>query len=215
MGTVARSSGRANGRARARPAGPPPPAIPPCPVRRFTPDEYHRLTEAGILTPDDRVELLHGWLVPKMTLHPSHAYVVNTLMRALLALVGPNRSVRVQQPITTPDSEPEPDLVVASGPDRDYKSRHPRASECLLVVEVAEASLRADQTTKLQLYAAARVGVYWVVNLVERRVEVYTRPRGGKSPGYRHRQDYGPGEAVPVVVAGRELGRLAVEELLP
>jgi hypothetical protein len=80
---------------------------------------------------------------------------------------------------------------------------------------VSDSSLPEDQTTKLEMYAAAKVAVYWVVNLVDRRVEVYTQPKGGKNPAYRQRTDYGPDDEVPVVVGGKELGRIAVKELLP
>jgi hypothetical protein len=192
-----------------------PPAVPPLPVHRFTVDEYHKLGEIGVLTENDRVELISGWIVPKMTIYPPHNYAVSALMKAFLALVGPTGVVRVQQPITTPDSEPEPDVVLATGRDADYKSRNPKPSECIVLVEVADSSLREDQTTKLELYAGAKVAVYWIVNLVERRIEVYTEPRGGKNPAYKQRKDYGPEDEVPVVVGGKQLGRIAVKELLP
>jgi hypothetical protein len=193
----------------------PPPAIPPFPVRRLSVSEYHKMAEAGVLTAGDRVELIHGWLVPKMTLNPPHTYAVGTLMKSLLALAGSRGVVRVQQPITTSDSEPEPDIVLASGRDGDYKTRHPKPSECVVVVEVADSTLREDRTTKLGLYAGARVAVYWIVNLIDRRVEVYTQPKGGKNPVYKQQTNYGPDDAVPVVVGGKELGRIPVKELLP
>lgn len=192
-----------------------PPAIPPLPVHRFTVEEYHKLAEIGVLTPGDRVELIHGWIVAKMTLNPPHNYGVNALMRALIGLAGNAATVRVQQPITTNDSEPEPDVVLAVGSHADYKTRQPGPSECVLVAEVADSTLRQDQTTKLELYAGAKVAVYWVVNLVDRRVEVYTQPRGGKNPTYKTRTDYGPDDRVPVVVAGARIGTIAVKELLP
>jgi hypothetical protein len=80
---------------------------------------------------------------------------------------------------------------------------------------VADSTLHRDQTTKLELYAGAKVAVYWIVNLVDRRVEVYTQPRGGKSPTYKTRTDYGPDDAVPVVIAGKRVGTIAVKDLLP
>lgn len=191
-----------------------PPAIPPLPVRRFTVEEYHTLGEIGVLKPSDRVELIHGWIVAKMTINPPHNFAVTALMEQLLAL-GASATVRVQQPITTADSEPEPDVVFAIGSKADYKARQPAPSECIIVAEVAESSLLEDQTTKLELYAGAKVAVYWVVNLVDRRVEVYTRPKGGKHPTYKARTDYGPDDAVPVVVGGKRVGTIAVKELLP
>ena len=197
-----------------KPASSLPPAVPPFAVSRFTVDEYHKLIENGVLTARHRIELIHGWLVTKMTLNPPHNYGVNALMQAFLSL-GAATTVRVQQPITTADSEPEPDVVLAVGSHADYKTRQPNPSECVVVAEVADSSLRFDQTTKLELYAGAKVAVYWIVNLMDRRVEVYTQPRGGKSPTYKQRTDYGPDDAVPVVVAGKTVGTVAVKELLP
>ena len=149
-----------------------------------------------------------------MTLNPPHNYAVTALMQHLLAL-GARAIVRVQQPITTSDSEPEPDVVLAAGTNADYKARNPGPSDALLVVEVGDSSVREDQTTKLELYAGAKVAVYWIVNLKDRRVEVYTQPRGGKSPTYKTRTDYGPDGAVPVVIAGKQVGTIAVKDLLP
>jgi hypothetical protein len=193
----------------------PAPAIPPLPVRRFTVEEYHKLGEIGVLTENDRVELIRGWIVPKMTLNPPHNNAVTALMELFQGLQVPDTTIRVQQPITTSDSEPEPDVVLASGRRPVFKTRNPKPSECIVVIEVAESSLREDQTTKLEMYAGAKVAVYWIVNLVDRRVEVYAQPRGGKNPTYKLRTDYGPDDAVPVVVGGNELGRISVKELLP
>ena len=106
-------------------------------------------------------------------------------------------------------------MVLATGSKATYKARNPKPSEVILLVEVADSSLHEDQTTKLVLYAKARIPVYWIVNLVDRHVEVYTEPRGGKNPAYKKHTDYGPDDAVPVVVAGKELGRIPVKELLP
>ncbi len=192
-----------------------PPAVPPFPVSRFTVDEYHALVENGVLAASHRIELIHGWLVTKITLNPPHSYAVGAVTDALQALQIPKTTVRVQQPITTTDSEPEPDVVLASGARADYKSRHPGPAEVVVAVEVADSSLRQDQTTKLELYAGAKVAVYWIVNLVDRRVEVYTQPRGGKNPTYKQQTNYGPDDAVPVVVGGKPVGTIAVKDLLP
>jgi hypothetical protein len=198
-----------------KPKNPPPPALPPLPVRRFTVEEYHRLIEIGLISENDRVELIRGWIVTKMGINPPHNNGVTALMELLQALQIPDTTIRVQQPITTSDSEPEPDVVLASGLRALFKTRNPKPPECIIVAEVADSSLHEDQTTKLELYAGAKVAVYWIINLIDRRVEVYTEPRGGKKPVYKQRKDYGPDDAVPVVVAGKELGRIPVKELLP
>lgn len=185
------------------------------PIRPFTVDEYHRMIGAGIFDTGPRCELIHGIVLEKRMPNPPHATVVSKLMRRLLAIAGERRAVRVQQPITLTESEPEPDLAVAEGTDDDYATTHPTPKELALVIEVSDSSLREDQTTKAALYAGAKIAVYWIVNLVDRRVEVYTQPRGGKNPGYKQQTDYGPGDEVPVVVGGKELGRIPVKELLP
>jgi Uma2 family endonuclease len=200
---------------RPKKAAPLPPAVPPFPVHRFTVEQYHKLVETGVLNAGHRVELIHGWLVEKMGINPPHNTAVNKLMKAFLALTGPGGVVRIQQPITTRDSEPEPDAVLAIGTDADYAKRNPKPAECAIVAEVADSTLHEDQTTKLELYAGAKVAEYWIVNLVDRRVEVYTAPRGKKAATYQTRTDYGPDDAVPVVVAGKKLGTIAVKELLP
>jgi hypothetical protein len=191
------------------------PAIPPFAVHRFSVDDYHKMIATGLISENDRVELIHGWIVAKMGINPPHNNGVTALMELLLALQIPNTTVRVQQPITTADSEPEPDVVLAAGLRPTFKTRNPRPSEVLLLVEVAESSLQEDQTTKLALYAGAKVAEYWIVNLVDRRVEVYTQPKGGKSPTYKARADHGPDDSVPVVIGGKRVGTIAVKELLP
>ncbi len=106
-------------------------------------------------------------------------------------------------------------MFAHSGPDEPYKKRHPRPRETELIVEVADTSLERDRGVKLKLYAAGGIAVYWVVKLVDRRVEVYTQPLGGKNPTYKQQTNYGPDDEMPVVIAGKELGRISVKELLP
>lgn len=194
---------------------PVPPAVATRPQRRFTVPEYHQLGAAGILTTRDRVELIHGLIVEKPLIRPPHTTAVGNVGRELTRLLGLDAAIRTQQPITLADSEPEPDVVLASGSPNDYGAAHPRPRQVRLVVEVADSSLAYDRTTKLGMYAVAKLPVYWVVNLIDHRVEVYTGPRGGKNPGYKTQTDYGPGDAVPVVVAGTDLGSIPVSELLP
>jgi hypothetical protein len=201
-----------------RPAASPPPVTAfDRPVRRFTVDEYHRMIATGILRSGEPYELIYGWIVEKMTINPAHAYTVGELDVRLSQLVGGRSVVRTQQPVTigAAGSEPEPDIAVAAGPSNRYKNRHPDPKDVPLVIEVADSSLAEDRSTKLQLYAAAKIPVYWILNLVDRRVEVYTQPRGGKNPTYRGQDTYGPDDSVPVVVAGTELGTILVRELLP
>jgi len=191
-------------------------AAPPL-LKRFTLDEYHRIIEHGILASGAPFELLNGWIIQKMTISPPHASAVGRTTRRLLMVLPTDLVLRVQQPISIPatDSEPEPDVAVAKGPESRYDSRHPTPRDVLLLAEVADSSILLDQGEKLIAYARARVPVYWIVNLEARRVEVYTDPRGGRTPTYRTRTDYAPGTAVPVVIAGGMVGSIPAGELLP
>ncbi|MCI0703110.1 MAG: Uma2 family endonuclease, partial [Planctomycetia bacterium] len=155
MTTAARTTHKAKSQSNGRL----PPGVPPLPVHRFTVDEYHKLIETGMISENDRVELLNGWIVAKMPINPPHNSAVNRLMKAFLSITGPDGVVRIQQPITTSDSEPEPDVVLATGTDADYKKRNPKPPEVIVAVEVADSSLHEDQTTKLELYAAAKIAV--------------------------------------------------------
>jgi Uma2 family endonuclease len=182
---------------------------------RLSVEQYHALIKAGILTPDDSVELLEGLLVVKMPKNPAHVLVKRLLRRALEAVVGKNFFVDQENPVTIKDSEPEPDICVFRGEPRDYRDRHPGAGDTALVAEVADTSLRRDRGRKQRIYAKATMPVYWIVNLVDQRIEVYADPTGpAKEPDYRKHQDYGPKDTVPVVIDGKEVGRLKVADLL-
>lgn len=170
---------------------------------------------AGILTENDRCELIHGIIVEKPVINPPHKKAVRRLLARLGAVFGGDFVIDSQAPITLVDSEPEPDVSVAVGPEDRYDDRHAGPAELVLVVEVSDTSLDYDRGEKLALYAGSRVTVYWIVNLVDRRVEVYTQPRGGRNPTYRGHVDYAPGQSVPVVTAGKTVGTIPVSELLP
>lgn len=191
-------------------------AVPTDPIWRLSIGQYHRMVQAGILTDDDPVELLEGWLVIKMPKNPPHRLTTQLTREALARLLPTGWYVDAQEPVTTQDSEPEPDVVVVRGARRDYADHHPGPRDVALVVEVADATLQRDRTLKKRLYARAGIPVYWIVNLLEKQVEVYTEPAGTADRfDYRHRQDYGPADKVPLILEGREIGCLAVQELLP
>ncbi|MEX2118365.1 MAG: Uma2 family endonuclease [Pirellulales bacterium] len=190
-------------------------ALAPFPVRRFTVEEYHRLGKLGVLTEDDRVELLDGWIVPKTNLNPSHSVSVQLVDDAVRKQLPAGWCIRIQDAITTADSEPEPDVAVVRGSIRDYTSRHPGPDDIGLVVEVADTSLARDRY-KCALYGRSAIAAYWIVNLIDRRIEVYGDPTGlDANPGYRRRADYGEDDQVPLFVDGREIARLQVRDLLP
>jgi Uma2 family endonuclease len=174
--------------------------------------EYHALLRSGQLDPADRLELLDGQLVPKMTILPPHATAVQKLFKRLLRLTPLTHTVRCQQPITLADSEPEPDVCICLGEDDRYASRHPGAAEVALVVEVADSSLAVDRGLKARLYAEAGIEVYWIVNLVDRQIEVHTSPT---AQGYAQVSLYSATQSVPVLLEGVILASLPVHEVLP
>jgi Uma2 family endonuclease len=190
--------------------------VPPLPVHRFSVDEYHRMAEAGILAEGDRVELLEGWIVRQMVRNSRHDGTVGLVQEALRARLPEGWWVRVQSAITTGDSEPEPDLVVLRGPVRAYVGRHPGPQDLALVIEVADSSIDYDRGLKARIYARAGVPIYWVVNLVDGQVEVYGDPTGpGAGPAYRAQQVVKADGVLPLVIEGREVGRIPARELLP
>jgi Uma2 family endonuclease len=190
--------------------------VPDVPIYRLTVEQYHAIARAGILDEDAPVELLEGWLVQKMTQNPPHVLAVGLLQDALVARVPGDWHVRAGNPVTTADSEPEPDLAVIRGSRRDYRDRHPGPRDAALVVEVADTSLRQDRGRKKRIYARAGIAVYWIVNLSTRQIEVYTGPaRTAKRSDYRQRRDCGPDESVSITLDGLEVGSLHVADLLP
>jgi Uma2 family endonuclease len=187
---------------------------PPLQVHRFSVQQYHRMIESGVLTENDRVELLEGWIVSKMPHNPSHDGTVSIILRRLWTRLPDDWIVRVQSAITLANSEPEPDLAVARGPETRYLARHPAPRDLALVVEVSDTTLGHDQTIKARIYARARIPVYWVVNLLEKSIEVHTQPKGGKEPGYREHRLYEGAKPVPLLIGGRSLGTITARELL-
>src|SRR5262249_26845898 len=124
--------------------------------------------------------------------------------------------VRVQSAITTGDSEPEPDLTVVPGPASRYFDHHPTPSEIAVLMEVADSTLTRDRQDKGRLYARAGIGCYWIINLVDRQIEVYTDPTGPvTNSGYRQSRVFGINDAVPLVLGGQEVAQIPVRDLLP
>ena len=176
-------------------------SFPQFPVRRFTIEEYHRLSEVGLLGEEDRVELLEGLIVPKMIHKPPHDAAVELGNAALVARLPPGWRVRIQSAVTTSDSEPEPDLAVVCGSIRDHAERHPAPHEIALVVEVALSSLAVDRA-KAALYARAGIAAYWIVNLVDEQIEVHEDPTGsGPTAFYRRPATFTVADSVPLVIA--------------
>lgn len=189
-------------------------AAPPLPLARFSVDQYHRMIESGAFTEDDRLELIEGWVVQQMAKGPGHEYAVGQGEELLRARVPAAWHVRNQGPITLTRSEPEPDLTIVRGDRGAYRRHHPVASDVALVVEVSDTSLDTDRV-KGKTYGAAGIPEYWIVNLVDRCVEVYARPDPASETGYALRKVFRASETIAVHIAGQDLGMLAVAALLP
>jgi Uma2 family endonuclease len=190
-------------------------SYPPVAVRRFTVDEYHRMEQCGVLTERDRVELLEGWIVSKMVHGARHDATVDQVHELIRAKLPAEWRIRIQSAITTDESEPEPDLAVVTGPASRYSMHHPRPADIQLVVEVADSSLDEDRGLKARIYARAGIPVYWIVNLVDRQIEVHANPSGpGSSPEYRLRRILTIESQLDLVVDGQDFGSLSTRELL-
>jgi Uma2 family endonuclease len=179
-------------------------------------DEYHQLIRTGILTEADRVELLEGWIVPKMPRNPPHDTSLKLTAQTIDPQTPAGWHARWQSAITLPESEPEPDGAIVQGDIRDFANRHPSPQDIGLLIEVADTSLDRDRNRKGPLYARANIPIYWIINPIDAQVAVYSEPTGpSAAPGYRQRQDFMPGSDVPLVLAGQVVGQVAVNDLLP
>jgi Uma2 family endonuclease len=183
--------------------------------RRWTRDEYERLVETGVFE-GEPLELIGGQLVVAEPQRAYHASAISRLEYAVRALLPPGWIVRTQLPIALDDeSEPEPDLVVVPGRPGDYQGAHP--GRAALVVEVAESSLALDRGHKGSLYARAGLPDYWIVNLVDRVLEVYREPAPDPAGVFGWRYRAVTALAPPAVIAPLAFpaAQIAVEDVLP
>jgi Uma2 family endonuclease len=190
------------------PSGPVPPR-----VRRITVDEYERIILSGALKNPERIELVNGYMVDKMAKSPQRGYSTRKVLDALAPMIGPDWTWRSEQPVRIPDyDEPEPDVAVVRGTTEDYAYRVPGPQDVGLLVEVSLTTLDQDRGEKGVAYARVGIPVFWIINLAHRQVELYTGPGPG---GYLPPTAYTPGQSVPVVIDGRQLGEIAVNDILP
>ncbi len=195
------------------PVSPTDPAWVPSPLYRMSLEQYEAMIASGAFTKRDRVQLKNGYLVEKMTELPPHGAACDATNLMLGPLIPAGWYARIERVLKIPGyaSMPEPDLVMVRGTWRDYASRYPEPADTAMIVEVADSSLYEDRAMAA-IYGAAGIPVYWIVNLVHRQVEVYTNP----SPaGYASRQDFAAGQQVPVEIGGRQVGMIAVDDILP
>jgi Uma2 family endonuclease len=153
------------------------------PLRTWTREEYRLASEAGIIRPEERLELLDGQIVKKVTHNPPHAVAYVLVTKWLVTIVGHDLHVRSQVPIAlSAMSEPEPDVAVVSGEPRRYARSHPRPDQVELLVEISDTSLDRDRRVKAPLYAAAGIKELWILDLVSRKLEMHREPAPA---GYR------------------------------
>jgi Uma2 family endonuclease len=150
-------------------------------VRKFTYRELLEMERIGIIEEDQHVELLGGQIVV-MTIHPPHAATVSHLNRRFQRVFADRVQVITQNPLRLSDdleddNLPQPDVMLVAGPEKVYVD-HPRPADVYLLIEVSDSTLTKDRTIKLPLYAAHGIPELWIVNLVDRQIEVYTEPHG-------------------------------------
>jgi Uma2 family endonuclease len=184
-------------------------------LARFSLARYQRMIETGILTAEDKVELLENYVVLKMPHNPLHDGTIQVIGEKLTPVLPPQWRLRVRSAVVFTDSQPEPDLAVVRGNARTYLTRHPGPADVGLLIEVADTSLLRDQRDKTRIYARGGIVCYWIVNLVDQRIEVYTQPSGPIAvPAYQSFQTYQPGDAIPLILDGTSAATIPVANLL-
>ncbi len=187
----------------------------PSSLYRVTLEQYEAMVDSGIFTGRDRVHLINGFLVAKMTQNDPHATADELCGEALSRVIPPGWHVRGGKPIRIPspgrDSKPEPDRSVARGRVRDYSRRSPGPADIALVVEVSDSS-PSDDRNQAEIYGRAGIPFYWIINLVDGQVEAHSHPG---SSGYQSQEVLAPGHVLTVIIDGVEVGEIPVADILP
>ena len=183
---------------------------------RFTVSQYQKMIAEGIISADARVELLNGKVANKMARNPPHDTSLSLTQDELGAVLSAEWYIRVQMAVVLGKTcQPEPDIAVVLMPITRYSKQHPVLKDIGMLVEVADSSLLQDRRGKAPIYAAGRIPWFWIVNVADKIVEIYSDPKGGALPEYRKRHDYKIGEQAPVVLNGNTVGHVAVVNLFP
>lgn len=172
--------------------------------RQFTVDDYYRMLHAGILTEDDRVELIDGEIREMSAIDAVHAGNVKRISQILNRQIGDRFIISVQDPVRLDDrNEPQPDVAVLRWHDDFYDEQHPTPADVLLIIEVANTSLAYDRTEKVPKYAAAGIPEVWLADVTQRAVEQYAQPVAG---AYTYKRVLRRGSAVQATqIPGLEL----------
>jgi Uma2 family endonuclease len=183
---------------------------------RVTVAEYREMINNGTFTDGDPIELLEGYLVQKMPRNDPHETSLRRLTNRLPRWIPAGYCFQIQAAIELSDSQPEPDGAILRGADSDHDGTIPKPDVICLLFEVSDSSLHTDRSDKGRIYARAGIVVYWIINVADKQIEVYTDPdTTAEPPAYRTRTDYRPGDAVPITLDGAAIGTIPVSELLP
>lgn len=164
--------------------------------RKFTVKQYQKMAESGILTEDDRVELLRGEIIEMSPIGRRHAACVNRLVRLFTPLLGTRAIVSPQNPVELDDtSQPQPDIALLRPRADFYESGHPQSSDIFLLVEVADTTVEIDREIKISLYAEDNIAEVWLVDINALCIEVY---RQSTPTGYQLIQKFQPGQTLSI-----------------
>jgi Uma2 family endonuclease len=178
---------------------------------RISVERFQRMIERGVLSKDDRVELIQGEMIDMPPIGSRHAFTLTELGMRLTRAASEGLRVTIQCPLVlSTDSQPEPDLMLLREKVGNYAEALPAPEDVLLLVEVSDTSLDYDRVTKLPLYAQYGIAEVWIVNLRERRIELYQQPG---TQGYASRRDCKPGERL--APSGAPAAVLNVADLFP
>ena len=149
--------------------------------RTFTVDEYYKLAEVGILKDTDKVELINGEIITMSPMNAPHSGMVARIARLLIKKLDEKATILIQSPIRLDNhSEPEPDLIIAKFKLSDYTKFHPTPTDTHIAIEVSDSTLEKDRAIKVPLYATANIPEYWIINLVDKQIEIYRQPKKGE-----------------------------------
>ncbi len=179
-------------------------------VYRLDIDEFERVAD---LLKAERVELIDGFIVERAAMDPPHVLSSEKLRRKLDTVLPEGWFVREDKPVQVHRTyEPLPDFAVAKGDPDTYANRHPVPSDIAMVIEISDSTLNKDRGEKQVNYARGVIPAYWIVNLIDRQIEVYADPT---ADGYLSRIVFKSGQSVPILINGVEVGQIAVAEILP
>ncbi|MEM6805999.1 MAG: Uma2 family endonuclease [Bacteroidota bacterium] len=164
--------------------------------RLLSTEEYYSMAKIGILSPDEKVELIRGEIITMSPIGNKHAYVVDQLNRVLFSKLIDKAHIRVQNPVSLDNyTEPEPDITIAKLPFQQYKTKHPKADDIHFIIEVSGSSFEFDKKVKLPLYASMSIPEVWLVNLEKDTIEVH---KTLKHTTYQQIEVYQIGAEIPL-----------------